>query len=222
MAETKNNGTTMEAVQEENFVQKNLKKIAWCVTVLILAVIAAILVCNYYEKQSNAAAEAMFPCEELFQQGLFEKALVGDGQQIIGFEEVAKKYGSTKVGNVAKLYAGLANAQLGKFEEAEKYLSDFDTKNDEMVSPAALGALGNVYAQLEKFDKAVETLVKAAKKADNNVLSPLYLVQAGEILESQGKADKALELYEQVKANYRASVQGQEIDKYIQRIEVAE
>ena len=58
---------------------------------------------------------------------------------------------------------------------------------------------------------------KAAKKADNSVLSPIYLVQAGEILESQGKADEALKLYEQVRNNYRGSQQGQEIDKYIER-----
>lgn len=54
--------------------------------------------------------------------------------------------------------------------------------------------------------------------ADNSVLSPLYLVQAGEILEAEGKTAEALKLYEEVKANYRGSMQGQEIEKYIQRV----
>jgi tetratricopeptide (TPR) repeat protein len=100
-------------------------------------------------------------------------------------------------------------------------LKDFDTKKDAMISPAALGALGNVYAQLGQNDKAVETLKKAAKKADNNVLSPIYLVQAAELLEADGKTDEALKLYEEVKASYRASQQGQEIDKYIERAKAA-
>ena len=218
MAENKKKAVAQEAVQEENFIQKNLKKIGACVLGLLVCVFVAIGCYYYFDAQNKKAAEALFPCEQLFQKGDFEKALNGDGQQVLGLVEVAKKYGSTKAGNVAKLYAGLAFVQTGKFEDAEKYLKDFDTKDDEMISPAALGALGNVYAELGQNDEAVSTLKKAAKKADNNVLSPLYLVQAGEILEADGKKAEALELYEKVKDNYRGSMQGQEIEKYIQRV----
>ena len=86
-----------------------------------------------------------------------------------------------------------------------------------MVSPAAQGALGNAYANLKQYDKAVETLKKAAKMADNNSLSPTFLIQAGEILESQGKKEEALKLYQQVKADYVNSMAYQTIDKYIER-----
>ena len=218
MAENKMKGAAQEAVVEESFVQKNMKKIAICVCGIVLFLVGVLCGQAYYNSQNKKAAEALYPSEQLFQQGQYEKALNGDGQDVIGLLEVAKKYGSTKCGNLAKLYAGLAYAQLEKYEDAEKYLSDFDAKGDEMISPAAVGALGNVYAQLGQNDKAIETLKKAAKKADNSVLSPIYLIQAGEILESQGKADEALKLYEEVKANYRASQQGQEIEKYIERV----
>ena len=163
MAKNKKNGVAQPAVEEESFVQKNLKKIAICVAVVLVAIIAAIVSSNSLERRNQKAAEALFPCEQLFQQGQFEKALTGDGQQVLGLVEVAKKYGRTKAGNLAKLYAGLAYAQTEKYEEAEKFLNDFNTKKDEMISPAAIGALGNVYAQLGQNDKAVETLKKAAK-----------------------------------------------------------
>jgi tetratricopeptide (TPR) repeat protein len=68
------------------------------------------------------------------------------------------------------------------------------------------------------LDKAVETLKKAADKADNNSLSPTYLVQAGEILESQGKKDEALKLYQKVKEKYMNSMAYQTIDAYIERV----
>ena len=223
MAEKNNKrkGAAVEQVPEETFFQKNLKQIGICVAAL-LALILVIIGCNaYFAKQNKKAAEALFPCEQLFEQGNFEKALNGDGQEIVGLAQVVKKYGSTKAGNVAKLYAGLASAQLGNFEDAERFLKDFDTKGDDMISPAAVGALGNVYAQLGQNDKAVETLQKAAKKADNAVLSPLFLVQAGEILEAEGKSAEALKLYERVKAQYRGSMQGQDIDKYIERAKAA-
>lgn len=218
MAENKKNAMAQEAVQEEGFIQKNLKKIGICVAGLLVCAFVCIGAYYYFDKQNQKAAEALYPCEQLFQKGDYEKALNGDGQEVLGLLEVAKKFGSTKAGNVAKLYAGLAYAHTGKFEDAEKYLKDFDAKNDAMISPAALGALGNVYAELGQNDKAVATLQKAAKKADNSVLSPLYLVQAGEILEAEGKTAEALKLYEEVKANYRGSMQGQEIEKYIQRV----
>ena len=86
-----------------------------------------------------------------------------------------------------------------------------------MVGPSALGTLGNCYAQLKEYDKAVSTLKKAASKADNNSLSPIFLVQAGEILESQNTYKEALECYEQIKTKYVQSMQAQDIDKYIER-----
>ena len=217
----KKQGAQMEATLEESFVQKNLKKIAACVVVILVCIFAAIGAKWYFDKQNQKAIEALYPCEDLFRQGNYEKALNGDAQDVIGLLEVAKKYSSTKAGNVAKLYAGLAYAQLGKYEDAKTYLEKYDTKNDVMVSPSAIGALGNVYAQLGQNDKAVETLKKAAKKADNNILSPIFLVQAAEILEADKKFDEALKLYEEVKNNYRGSQQGQEIDKYIERVKAA-
>lgn len=221
MAENKKKVSEMEAALEETFIQKNFKKIAACVVVILVAVLAAIGAKYYFEAQNKKAAEALYPCEQLFMQGEFEKALNGDGQEILGLVEVAKKYSCTKSGNLAKLYAGLAYYNTDKAEEAEKYLDDFDGKDDELLSPAAIGALGNVYAKQGKNDKAVETLKKAAKKADNSLLSPVFLVQAGEILESEGKSEEALKLYEEVKAHYRGSMQGQEIEKYIQRAKAA-
>lgn len=81
-----------------------------------------------------------------------------------------------------------------------------------------MGALGNCYANLDRLDDAVKTLEKAAKLADNNSLSPLFLIQAGEIYESQGKKDDALKCYKQIKDKYVGSMQYADIDKYIERV----
>ena len=60
-------------------------------------------------------------------------------------------------------------------------------------------AMGNCYAQLGQLDKAASMLLKAANEADNNSLSPIYLLQAGEILVKQGKYDAALQAYTTIK-----------------------
>ena len=204
--------------KSEAFFLKYKKAIIYGVLAVIV-VIAGVIVYNQYVSapREDKASTALAKGQEYFQQDLYEKALNGDGAGYAGFVKVAADYSSTDAGNLANLYAGLCYAGLGKWNEAAKYLEDFDTKDDLMISPAAEGALGNAYAHLNQLDKAVTHLKNAAKNADNNSLSPTFLIQAGEILESQGKAAEALELYKQVKEKYVYSMQYQTIDKYIER-----
>lgn len=202
----------------EAFFLKNKKAIVYGVLAVII-IIAGIIVYKQYVSapREDKASTALAKGQEYFQQDLYEKALNGDGAGYAGFVKVADDYSSTNAGNLANLYAGLCYAQLGKWNEATKYLEEFDAKDDQMISPAAEGALGNAYAHLKQLDKAVKHLKSAAKNADNNSLSPTFLIQAGEILESQGKADEALELYKEIKEKYVYSMQYQTIDKYIER-----
>ena len=184
-----------------------------------IVVVAGVVVYKQYVSapREDKASTALAKGQEYFQQDLYEKALNGDGAGYAGFVKVADDFSNTDAGNLANLYAGLCYAQLGKWTEAAKYLEQYDAQDDKMISPAAEGALGNAYAHLNQLDKAVNHLKNAAKKADNNSLSPTFLIQAGEILESQGKAAEALELYKEVKEKYMYSMQYQTIDKYIER-----
>ncbi len=208
---------TPQATPQEGFVQKHLRKIVVACAVVVVVVLACLGGHSLLNNRNAKATEALYPCEQYFLSGNFEQALEGAGQQCAGFLAIADQYSHTKAGNLAKLYAGVSYAQLGKYEEAKTYLEKFSPKGDEMISPAAMGALGNTYVQLGDTKKGAETLVKAAKKADNTVLSPIFLVQAGEVYESLGETTKALELYELVKSTYRASIQGNDVDKYIER-----
>ena len=204
--------------KSEAFFLKYKKAIIYGVLAVIV-VIAGVIVYKQYVSapREDKASTALAKGQEYFQQDLYEKALNGDGAGYAGFVKVASDYSSTEAGNLANLYAGLCYAGLGKWNEAAKYLEEFDTKDDQMISPAAEGALGNAYAHLNQLDKAVTHLKNAAKNADNNSLSPTFLIQAGEILESQGKAAEALELYKEIKKKYVYSMQYQTIDKYIER-----
>ena len=214
MAKNNQNAAPVEEQQitkTEAFFEKNKKALIGCV-VAVIVIIAGIILCNtyYLKPRAEKASTELAKSQELFEQQQYEKALPG-------FQKVADEYGSTDAGNLAQLYIGICQANLGKWQEAVNALESFSGQDDQMISPAAEGALGNAYANLNQLDKAVEHLKKAAKMADNNTLSPVYLIQAGEILESQGKKAEALELYQQVKEKYVNSMQYQSIDKYIER-----
>ena len=147
--------------------------------------------------------------------GKFADATEKASQRFSGFLQTF----GTKAGNLANAYAGICYAQLGKYEDAEKYLSKFDG-DDQLVAPAILGTMGNCYAQMGQLDKAAATLIKAAKRANSLSLSPIYLIQAGQILEKQGKNAEAVEAYKTVKKDYANSYQAMDIDKYIERASI--
>ena len=62
-----------------------------------------------------------------------------------------------------------------------------------------------------------KTLLEAANKADNDAVSPVFLLQAGQVYESMNQNDKAVELYNKIKNVYFRSPISQDIDKYIER-----
>ena len=203
--------------QSEAFLIKYKNAIIGSVVAVIIIVAGFIMYKNLYaEPREEKAQAALFKGQEYFEQDAFEQALNGDSIGYTGFLKVADDYSGTKAANLAKAYAGICYAQLGKYEEAVKMLDSFNGK-DQMVAPAILGAAGNCYAQLGQLDKAASTLLSAADKADNNTLSPIFLIQAGEILVKQGKYDDAVNAYTKIKDKYFQSYQAMDIDKYIEQ-----
>ena len=221
MAEQKNQNEHLNVedalTQSEAFLIKYKNAIIGGVVAVIIIVAGFIMYKNLYAKPREEKAQAaLFKGQEYFEQDAYEQALNGDSIGYAGFLKVADEYSGTKAANLAKAYAGICYAQLGKYEEAVKMLDGFNGK-DQMVAPAILGAAGNCYAQLGQLDKAASTLISAADKADNNTLSPIFLMQAGEILVKQGKYDDAINAYSKIKDKYFQSYQSMDIDKYIEQ-----
>lgn len=221
MAEQKNQNEHLNVedalTQSEAFLVKYKNAIIGGVAAVVIIVVGFILYQNFYaEPREEKAQAALFKGQEYFEQDNYEQALNGDSLTYKGFLNVAEEYSGTKAANLAKVYAGLCYAQLGKYDEALKMLDGFNS-NDQMVAPAILGAMGNCYAQLGQLDKAASTLLSAADKADNSTLSPIFLKQAGEILVKQGKYDDAINAYTKIKDNYFDSYVAFDIDKYIEQ-----
>lgn len=201
----------------EAFLTKNKNVIVGGI-VAVVVIIAAVFCYNNYVKAPKElkASEALYQAEQYFRNGEFEQALNGDDMGAMGFVAVADEFGGTEAGNLANAYAGMALAQLKKYEEAIGYLNSFSA-NDAMIAPAAMGTLGNCYAQLGQNEKAASSLMEAAALSDSHSLSPIYLLQAGQLYEELGQNAKAVEAYKQIKNKYFNSTQAYDIDKYIER-----
>ena len=211
----------------EAFFMKYKKAILIAVAAIIVVIAGVFLYISQISgPREEKASTALSKGQTYFNNEMFEQAVNGDGAGFVGFAKLADEYSGTKAGNLANLYAGLCYANLGKWAEAQKSPDAFSTEDDQMISPASQAALGDAYAHLNQLDKAVDAFKKAADMADskaeddaNNSLSPIFLIKAGEVLESQGKKDEALKIYQDIKKKYVNSmlVQSAEIDKYIER-----
>jgi TolA-binding protein len=56
--------------------------------------------------------------------------------------------------------------------------------------------------------------------ADDAFHSPIYLMKAGMLYETEGKFIDALNVYEKIKTKYPDSNEGRSIDKYIARVKL--
>lgn len=156
----------------------------------------------------------------------YQKALNGDGR-FPGFIKLSKE-SMTDAANIAAANAGLCYYNMNNYKEAIKYLEQFSPQDDKSLSAQYIAALANCYVAEKATDKAISAFQEAADIADNAILCPTYLLEAGKLFESQGKNEEALKIYQTIKSTYPESeivtpqpIQGAFvalIDKYIERV----
>ena len=146
-------------------------------------------------------------------QGDYAKALNGDEADCLGFQTIADDYKCYQGGKLAALYAGVCYYQLGQYEDAAAYLSKFSA-DDLTIEPAALQLLGDAYVQLEEYGKAAKAF-EAAAKSGNDIIAPMSLKKAGFVHLELGNKVAAKKAFETIKADYPASTEAQDIEKYI-------
>ena len=230
MAETKHTAATTENTKTsqdfdlqdslhmaENFYQKNKNVINIALLVVVLIVGGSYAYNRFYKVPNERKAQEMiFHAQEYFANDSFRLALNGDGNNY-GFLRVIDKYGSTKVGNLAKYSAGVCYVKLGEFQKGIDLLKDFNA-NDKLVQAYAYGLTGDAYMELNKTEDGIDYYKKAGHYSDNDLTAPLYLFRAGLALEKAGKPQEAVAIYKEIKAKYPATNEGREMDKYLARL----
>ncbi len=202
--------------KSEQFIENNQKIITYVIGAVIVIVILFFGYNKYIANpKEKAANEAMFQAELYFEQDSLNLALIGDGESF-GFLDIIDDYGSTKAGNLAKYYAGIAYLNQGDYENAIDYLKKF-SGDDIIVSAMALGAIGDAYMQLGDIDKAVIYYNDAADKNTNELSSPAFLMKAGWAYELLDKNNDALNAYKKIKVDFPKSRESREVEKYISR-----
>lgn len=201
----------------EQFLEKNQKSIIIGLAIVVVLV-GGFLAYQYLHKgpQNEKAQAAIFMGERYFQNGEDSLALFGNGNNYIGFESIIEKYKGTRTADLAHAYAGISYNRMGNNEKALEHLKKFKG-GDLLITPAVTGAIGDVYMNMGQPDEAINLFLKAAKSADNEMLSPIYYKKAGEAYLNKGDYDKAIEIFTQIKETYLNAPESREADKFIQQ-----
>jgi len=202
----------------EAFIEKYQKQLLFGVGALVLIVLVALSVKNFYLAPREIAAEnEMYKAQARFATDSFKVALEGDGANFIGFKEIVSEYSVTSSGNLAAAYAGICYYRLGQYENAVKYLTQYSGK-DTYLNASVIGLTGDCYIELNETSKAISYFEKAADMK-NEVMSPIYLKKAGLVYESLKDNEKAEKAYNTIKEKYPKSQEAADIDKYLARVQ---
>jgi hypothetical protein len=122
------------------------------------------------------------------------------------FEGVARRFGSSKVGQRAAYYAAISRIELGQYAEAEKALKDLQAKGAGLEPELARLALADVLRRKGEVDKAVEAYRGLATNPSASVPRDYALMTAAQVLEDAKRWSDARKAYAQVYEEYPASV----------------
>jgi tetratricopeptide (TPR) repeat protein len=203
-----------------DFVKNNKKGLTYALTALVIGLAGYFGYSEMYQKpREEKAADAMFAAEKYFAMDSSTLVLNGDGSSK-GVLYVINQFGGTKAANLAKYYAGISYYRTNDFNKAIEYLKDFST-SAKQVQAIAYGTTGDAYSELKNTDEAISYYKKAgAHFPEDESISSEYLYRAAALLELNGKADDAVEIYKNIKSKYPKSEKGLLADKFINKLKV--
>jgi len=204
-----------------DFWARNSKIILGVGLVLLLAVGGFYVYKHFFQgPKEEKAAEAMFKAEYYYRIDSVQLALNGDGQYQ-GFLKIISNYGGTKAGNLAKFYAGSCYLKIDDYNNAIKYLKDFDT-DARQIQQRAYALLGDAYADQGKPKDALDYYKKSARHfeadetaAAESLFRAAYLAQR--VIKDK---DEAVSLYKEIKEKFPRTQQAFDADNYLAQLGV--
>lgn len=204
-------------VESEDFVRNNRSLLLGILAVVVLAVVGGFGYYTWRNQQDSKAQASMFRAVNNWEADSLSKAIKGDGKAP-GLTTVANEYGSTKAGNLANFYAGVASLKQGKFKETLDFLEDFSS-DDYLVQSRAYSLMGDAQLELNKPKEAADLYAKAADHNANEFFSPGYLLKEGTARELAKDDEGAVKAYDRIITDYPTAQEVAEARQYKAKLE---
>ena len=196
----------------EEFVRSNRNVLLGLLAAVVLAVVGGFGYYTWRTQQDQKAQATMFRAVNNWEADSLSKAVKGDGRAP-GLTTVANEYGSTKAGNLANFYTGVALLKQGKYKESIDFLEDFSS-DDYLVQSRAYSLMGDAQLELNKPKEAADLYAKAADHNANEYFSPGYLLKEATARELANDSEGAVKAYERIIAEYPTAQEVGEARQY--------
>lgn len=200
-----------------DYFDRNRSLVYGALAVIALVVVGAVGWTFYSSAQADEADELLGGIISTYEQGNYEEALQGTGDQR-GLLYIAEEYGGTHAGNMAHFYAADALFQTGQNEQALEHWQAFDKERD-LLGAGAYAGMAAVYEEQGNHDEAGSYYQRAAEQYASEATSPQYLMQSARAYEEAGSYGEAREVLEQIEEEYPESGQASQVPIALARIE---
>lgn len=197
------------------FYDENRKTISYVLTGIVIVVIGIIIYLNNLSANNERAAIELGKIFQYYDQENYQLAINGDpNRNLFGLKKIVEEYGNTRSGKLARFYLANAYYETG---ETDKALEEFEgiSFSDNLLQASVYAGIASCYERKQDFKKAAKYFEKAATQNSENVLNPEYLILAARNYANAGDKERALEILNKTKSEYKDKSAVREIDKYI-------
>jgi len=129
--------------------------------------------------------------------------------------EVARNYPRTNPGRLARYYAALSQERLGRYDEAQKALTELERSSDVELAALARLQLAGVYQKTGRTDDATKLYRQLVDKPTTLVPKPLVLLTLADHLRKTNPPE-AVKLYNQIRKDFPDTSIADEAEKRLE------
>ncbi|MEK7818878.1 MAG: tetratricopeptide repeat protein [Bacteroidota bacterium] len=199
---------------------ENKKQVSTYGTIALVIVLGLWFYSNNVKSNNNEATTDLGKIYSFYDNGQFEIAKNGiPGQNISGLESIVENYGSTKSGNMAKLYLANIELQSNNTDKAMELFEDFSS-DDDLMNASAFAGVAACYEVKKEFANSAKYFEKAANSSTVDQSRAEYLSLAAQSFSQVGEKEKAKEIFKQIKSEYSSSNAARDADRFISELSI--
>lgn len=197
------------------YFEQNQSRLMVYAGILVVIALAVVYYINHKKAVNQDAGLALSRVVDLYDRGSYLEAIEGRaGTNITGLKKIVEDYSGTENGEMAKIYLANSYNMLGKLDEAFKYYSSY-SGDIPMLKAASLSGQAGYYAYKHDYEKAADMYNEAAHISKYNVENPDYMLKSAINYINAGENQKAKELLETIKTDYKTSQASRDVERYL-------
>jgi len=197
----------------QNWFGLNRKRMGSVLFGVAIAVAAVWFYYNNLNNQNLSATADLGKVMKYYDEGRYEVAINGAPQaNVRGLQQIVDDYGSTRAGEISKLYLGNSYFALRNYDKALQYYGDADIA-DGSLQASALAGIAACYEAMGNHSEAAKQFEKAANKDSENYHTAENLYHAAKNYILADNKEKASQLLKRLAQDFPTSTYTRESER---------